>query len=55
MGTLILQTQHLSGQLTCGQGSGVMLLEFLADLVILAKYAGKVAAGKKNGPGTFCP
>jgi hypothetical protein len=50
MGTLRLQVQHFRSKLSNGQHPAGELLEFLADLVILAENAGKIAAGKKNGP-----
>jgi hypothetical protein len=52
MGTIILQAQHFSCQLIYGQGTGVVLLKLLADLIILAEHAGEIAAGEKNGAGT---
>jgi len=31
------------------------MLKFLADLVILTKYAAEIASAEKNGPRSLCP
>ena len=55
MSTFILEAQYFRYEIVCSQGPGTALLKFLADLVVLAEHTAKIASGKKDGPGTFCP
>lgn len=55
MGAPVLQVQHFLHQLVYRQCLVAPGLEFLADLVVLAKDAGQVAAGKEYGSRASLP
>jgi len=55
MGTFFLQAEHLGCQPVSIQNPVRVVLKLLADLVILAENAGKIAAGEEDGAGAFDP
>jgi hypothetical protein len=46
-----LEAEHLGGEGVCRQGYRLTLLEFLADLVILAEHAAEVAPDEEDRAG----
>src|SRR5271157_2770535 len=48
-----LETQHFICEFVNSQGSGLMMLEFLADLKILTEYATQIASREENRPRSF--
>ena len=47
----VLKAKHFIRQIFDGKASLISLLEFLADLIILAKHTTQIAAGEENRAG----
>ena len=54
MSAFILKPQYFRCKLICSQSPGAAMPKFLADLIILAKYAAEIAPAKKDGARTSC-